>query len=108
MGSSPEEKDPRALVDEKLHMSHQCLQARKPNVSGCIKGSVASRLREGILLHCSTLLRPQLEHCFQLLGLQYKEDRIVKRRAIRMIRGLEDLSSSLRELWFVSLGGKRL
>lgn len=78
------------------------------HVSGCIKVSVASRLREGILFHCPTLLRPQLEHCFQLLGPQYKKDRIVKRRAIRMIRGLEDLSSSLRELCFFSLRGKRL
>ena len=45
--SSPEEKDLRVLVDKKLDMSHQYVFAvQKANpIVGCIKSSVAVRLR---------------------------------------------------------------
>ena len=64
------------LVDEKLGMSHQCvLTAQKANrILGCIKSSVASRLREGILPLCSTLVRPHLESCIQLCSPQNRKD----------------------------------
>ncbi|PKU45275.1 rna-directed dna polymerase from mobile element jockey-like [Limosa lapponica baueri] len=64
------------LVDEKLKMSQQCaLTAQKANcILGCIKSSVASRLREMILCLYSALMRPYLEYYIQLWGPQHKKD----------------------------------
>ncbi|GAB0195153.1 mitochondrial enolase superfamily member 1 [Grus japonensis] len=109
--SSPEEKDLGVLIDEKLNMSWQCaLAAQKAgHVLGCIKSSVTSRSREGILPFCSALVRPHLEYCIQLWGSQYKKDmdllERVQRRPTKMIRGLEHLSyeDRLRELGLFSL-----
>ncbi|GAB0196697.1 cAMP-dependent protein kinase inhibitor alpha [Grus japonensis] len=74
--SSSEEKDLGVLVDEKLNMSRQCvLAAQKTNsVLGCIKSSVTSRSREGILPLYSAPVRPHLEYCIQLWGPQDKKD----------------------------------
>ncbi|GAB0176536.1 mitochondrial enolase superfamily member 1 [Grus japonensis] len=71
--SSPEEKDLGMLVDEKLNMSWQCtLAAQKANrILGCIKRSVTSRSREGILPLYSALVGPHLEDCVQLWGPQH-------------------------------------
>ncbi|GAB0193317.1 cAMP-dependent protein kinase inhibitor alpha [Grus japonensis] len=74
--SSPAEKDLGVPMDEKLYVNWQCaLAAQKANrILGCIKRSMASRSREGILPLCSTLVRPPVQYCVQLWSPQYKKD----------------------------------
>ncbi|KAK4823928.1 LOW QUALITY PROTEIN: hypothetical protein QYF61_008314 [Mycteria americana] len=112
--SSPAEKDLGVLVDEKLDISRQCmLAAQKANrIFGCIKRSVASRLREVILPLCSALtppgvLRPALESSAQERHGPVGGD---PEKGQKMIRGLEHLSyeDRLRELELFSLEKRRL
>ena len=72
----PAEKDLGVLVDGKLDTSKKCApSAQKVNHTlGCIKRSVASRVREVILSICSALVRPHLEYCIQMWSPQYRRD----------------------------------
>jgi len=103
-------------VDEKLNMTQQhVLAAQKANrILGCIKRSVASRLREGILPLYSVQVRACLVCCVQLWSPQQRKDTDLlewgQRRDTKLIRGMEHLfcKEGLRELGLFSLEKRRL
>ena len=92
--------------DVKLKMRQQCaLAVPKSNcILGRIKKGVASREREVLVPLYSALVWSHLQSCVQAWGPQYRKDvellEWVRRRATKMVRGLEHLSyeERLREL----------
>ena len=110
------QRDLGVPIDEKVNMSRQCVLAtwKANSILGSIRRGVASRDREVTVPLYSALLRPYLEYCVQVWGPQYRRDvellGRVRRRAVKMIRGLEYLpyEDRLRGLGLCSLEKRRL
>ena len=104
------------MVDEKLSTSEECvLEAWKANgILSCIRRWVVSKVREVFFPLYFALLRPHLEYCIQVWGLQQRKDvellERVQRRAMKMVRGLEHLSyeERLKDLGLFSLKKREL
>ena len=95
-------------MDGKLDMNQQCaLTAQKAShILGCIKRSMASRLRDVALPLCSVLVRPHLEYCVQMQSPQYRTGvdlfECVQRRATQTVQGMDNLSWGSPELGLFS------
>ena len=79
----------------KLHQGRARELVQANGILGSIRRWGGSRDREGIVSLCSAFMRPHMQYCIQVWGLQYKKDREllerVQRRATKMLRGLQHL-----------------
>ena len=78
----------------------------------CIQRGVASRVWEGIVSLCSTLVGPNLEYCAQTWSTQHRKDvellEWVQRRAVVLVKGLEHKSYGAERLGLFSMEKWRL
>ena len=83
----------RVWVNSKLNMSQQCAQAarRDNRPLGCIEQGNACWVREGIVLLCSALLEPHLEHWVHCWAPQNIKDIKLLERVQRRALELGDL-----------------
>jgi len=96
------------FISEKLNMGQQCvLVAQKvKSILGSIGRGVVRRAKEVL---CSALMKLQLENCIQVWDPQHRKDvellERIKKRAMKMIQGLEHLSyeDRLKKLGLFSL-----
>jgi len=63
-------------MKNKLSMTQQCTLVIKNaiNILGCIRKSIASRLRDMTLPVCSAVVRPHLEYCVQFWAPEYERE----------------------------------
>jgi len=88
--SSPNKKDLRVLVDEKVVQQRALLAQKANHILGCTPSSVASRARESILPLCSALVRPPQESCVQLWSPQHRTDMDLLERGQRRPQKLSE------------------
>ena len=85
------------MESAKENMSRECaLAGERPNcILGCIKHSITSQSREGIIPLCSALVWPHLEYSVQIWAPQFKKYvkvlECIQMRATKLVTGLEGM-----------------